>query len=117
MYRLLTGILILHHIQIASSIICYQCTDCPDPFTETYPYVTLANNTNFLSQCTKTVMNMADGRRLVSKGTVFFCPTQTSAADAQIYCCSSDYCNVSTQLNVSMSLLYLSFFILMKIYL
>ena len=34
------------------SIVCYQCTDCPEPFVETYPYVTLSNNTNFLAQCT-----------------------------------------------------------------
>ena len=34
------------------SIICYQCTDCPEPFVEAYPYVTKVNNSNFLAQCT-----------------------------------------------------------------
>jgi len=62
-------------------------------------------------------MFTADGRRLVSKGSVFFCPPQTLSSDAQIYCCGSDYCNLSTQLDVSMSLFYLSFFILIKKYL
>ncbi|UJR33736.1 hypothetical protein I4U23_021163 [Adineta vaga] len=109
------GILIMSYIQIIDSITCYQCTDCPEPFIETYPYVTLANNTNFLARCTKTVMHMADGRRLVSKGTVFFCPTQTAAADAQIHCCSSDFCNTSAHINLSTALMFLSFFVLIKI--
>jgi hypothetical protein len=68
-HRLLTAVFILYSeleffiisiyfyfifvdIQVVSSIICYQCTDCPEPFVETYPYVSLANNTNFLAQCT-----------------------------------------------------------------
>jgi len=37
---------------VIDSVVCYQCTDCPEPFIETYPYVTLSNNTNFLAQCT-----------------------------------------------------------------
>ncbi len=37
---------------MVNSVVCYQCTDCPEPFTETYPYVTLSNNTNFLAKCT-----------------------------------------------------------------
>jgi len=37
---------------MVNSVVCYQCTDCPDPFIETYPYVTLSNNTNFLAKCT-----------------------------------------------------------------
>lgn len=36
---------------MVNSIVCYQCTECPDPFTENYPYVTIVNNTNFLAQC------------------------------------------------------------------
>lgn len=43
---------LLIDIQMVDSIVCYQCTDCPEPFTETYPYVTISNNTNFLAQCT-----------------------------------------------------------------
>ena len=36
----------------ADAIMCYQCTECPEPFTEGYPYVAQVNNTNFLAQCT-----------------------------------------------------------------
>ncbi len=39
-------------IQMVNSIVCYECTGCPKPFTSNYPYVTLTNNTNFLAQCT-----------------------------------------------------------------
>ena len=97
------------------SIICYQCTDCPEPFVEAYPYVTKVNNSNFLAQCTvidryfdndsrqteyfqKTIMNLGEGRRLISKGSVFFCPAQTSVTDVQVLCCDHDYCNSSSPL-------------------
>lgn len=36
----------------ADAIMCYECTDCPEPFVEAYPYVDRVNNTNFLAQCT-----------------------------------------------------------------
>lgn len=62
-------------------------------------------------------MITGDGRRLVSKGSVFFCPTSVSSPDAQVYCCDTDYCNSSTHLDLSMFLFYLSFFILIKTYL
>lgn len=39
-------------VHTVDSIMCYQCTDCPEPFTEDYPYVAKVNNTNFLAQCT-----------------------------------------------------------------
>lgn len=39
-------------IPLSNSIGCYQCTDCPEPFTENYPYVTLINNTNYRAECT-----------------------------------------------------------------
>ncbi|CAF0748062.1 unnamed protein product [Adineta ricciae] len=110
----LIGILIFIYAPTADSITCFQCTDCPEPFIETYPYVTLANNTNFLAKCTKTIMKMADGRRLVSKGTVFFCPTQAAAADAEIYCCNTDFCNGSSHINLSITIMFLFLFILIK---
>lgn len=62
-------------------------------------------------------MTLSGGRRLVSRGSVFFCPSQTSSNDAQIYCCASDFCNSSIQLNLSMFLFFLSLFILMKVHL
>ncbi|CAF0780557.1 unnamed protein product [Rotaria sp. Silwood1] len=116
-HRLLIGIFLLSDFQMVNSIVCYQCTDCPEPFIETYPYVTITNNTNFLAQCTKTVVNLGDDRRLISKGSVFFCPTETSSANTQIYCCNSDYCNSSNHLDSSMLLFYLSCFILIRTYL
>ena len=39
-------------IPLSNSISCYQCTDCPEPFTENYPYVTVINNTNYRAECT-----------------------------------------------------------------
>ncbi|CAF1077071.1 unnamed protein product [Rotaria sp. Silwood1] len=98
---------------MVNSIICYECTDCPQPFTENYPYVTITNNTNFLAKCTTTVVNLSDGRRFVSKGSVFFCPTQTTQADVKIYCCDHDYCNLSIRIGPSI-LLFL--FIFIRIY-
>ncbi|CAF1010258.1 unnamed protein product [Adineta steineri] len=110
---LLIATFILYNIQTVNSIVCYQCTDCPEPFTSNYPYVTITNNTNFLAQCTKTIVTLGDGSRLISKGSVFFCPTTTSTADIQMYCCGSDYCNSSFRLGPS---LFLSLFILTRIY-
>ncbi|CAF3631228.1 unnamed protein product [Rotaria sordida] len=96
-------------IDMVNSIICYQCTDCPQPFTENYPYVTITNNTNFLAKCTTTVVNLGDGRRLVLKGSVFFCPVQTSQTDVTIYCCDRDYCNSTNYIAPSI-LLFLFIF-------
>ncbi len=62
-------------------------------------------------------MTIGDGRRLVSRGSVFFCPAQTTSNDAEIYCCGSDFCNSSIHLGLSMFLFYLPFFILIRIYL
>jgi hypothetical protein len=62
-------------------------------------------------------MTIGDGRRLVSRGSVFFCPSQTSSSDVQIYCCSSDFCNASVHLGLSMILFPLSFFLLIRMYL
>ncbi len=62
-------------------------------------------------------MTLSDGRRLISRGSVFFCPSQSSSPDFQIYCCSSDFCNSSTHLGLSMFVFYLSIFILIRVYL
>ncbi|CAF1567272.1 unnamed protein product [Rotaria magnacalcarata] len=131
--RIIIGIYFLSNIQMINSILCYQCTDCPEPFIEGYPYVTITNNTNFLAQCTKTFMNLgngrhlvskgsvffcpSNGRHLVSKGSVFFCPSETTTANTQIYCCGTDYCNSSNHFNLSIFLFYLSFFIWIRTYL
>ena len=53
-YRKMT-FLFVQDLQIINGIVCYQCTDCPEPFTSNYPYVTLTNNTNFLAQCTVSI--------------------------------------------------------------
>ncbi|CAF0898329.1 unnamed protein product [Adineta ricciae] len=63
----LLGLFFLHNLQIINGIVCYQCTDCPEPFTSNYPYVTLTNNTNFLAQCTKTVLNLVPPLRMLYK--------------------------------------------------
>ena len=62
-------------------------------------------------------MTLGDDRRLISRGSVFFCPTHTSSSDVQIYCCGSDFCNSAIHLNVSMFIFYVSFFISIKLYL
>lgn len=49
---------------MVNSIICYQCTDCPEPFYSNYPYVTLVNNTNFLSQCTVSFILLLEKKQL-----------------------------------------------------
>ncbi|CAF1546669.1 unnamed protein product [Adineta ricciae] len=107
----------MHHfvqdLQIINGIVCYQCTDCPEPFTSNYPYVTLTNNTNFLAQCTKTVLNLGDGRRLISKGSVFYCPSSTTSDAIQMTCCGTDYCNASIRQSPS---LFVLFFILISLY-
>ncbi|CAF3235934.1 unnamed protein product [Rotaria socialis] len=115
--RIIIGICFLSNIQMINSILCYQCTDCPEPFEEGYPYVTITNNTNFLAQCTKTVMNLGNGQNLVSKGSVFFCPIETTTANTRIYCCGTNYCNSSNHFNLSIFLFYLSFFIWIRTYL
>lgn len=56
-------------------------------------------------------------RRLISRGSVFFCPTQTSSGDVQIYCCGTDFCNESAHLSLSKFIFFLSFFLLIKVYL
>ncbi|UJR13540.1 hypothetical protein I4U23_000554 [Adineta vaga] len=106
---LLLGTFILYNLPSVNSVLCYQCTDCPEPFTSNYPYVTVTNNTNFLAQCTKTVLNLGDGRRLVSKGSVFYCATPTNTGDVQMYCCGTDYCNTSLRHYPSLVLLFFIF--------
>jgi len=107
---LLLGTFILLNIQMVNSIVCYQCTDCPEPFTSNYPYVTLTNNTNFLAQCTKTIVSLGDGRLFITKGSVFYCPAQASTGDIQFLCCGSDYCNSSIRLSPSFLLLFFIFY-------
>ena len=53
-------------IPMVTSIICYQCTDCPEPFIVNYPYVTLTNNTNFLAQCTVSDRTIKTKEKLIS---------------------------------------------------
>jgi hypothetical protein len=48
---------------MVSSIVCYQCTDCPEPFIVNYPYVSLTNNTNFLAQCTVSFLSLLKIRK------------------------------------------------------
>jgi hypothetical protein len=69
----------------------------------------------FFSQ--KTIVSFADGHRLISKGSVFFCPTEGNTGDVQVFCCGSDFCNSSIRLSVSMLVLYQLFYILIRTYL
>ncbi|CAF5149710.1 unnamed protein product, partial [Rotaria magnacalcarata] len=78
-------------IQTVQSIICYQCTDCPLPFSKNYPYVTLSTNTNFEAKCLTTVVKLSDGSRFISKGSAFNCPPATAATDVQLNCCVANH--------------------------
>ncbi|CAF1014556.1 unnamed protein product [Rotaria magnacalcarata] len=82
---------VLQNIQTVQSIICYQCTDCPLPFSKNYPYVTLSTNTNFEAKCLTTVVKLSDGSRFISKGSAFNCPPATAATDVQLNCCEYIY--------------------------
>ncbi len=59
-------------------------------------------------------MTLGDGRRLITKGAVFYCPNQITTGDVQLLCCGSDYCNSSIRFGPS---ILLSFFIFIRIYL
>lgn len=56
-----------------------------------------------------TTVNLGNGGRLVTRGSVFFCPVQTGQSDVQIHCCDYDYCNSAVHLTPSILLLVIIF--------
>ena len=63
----------------------------------------------------KSVVALGDGRRLISKGSIFHCTSAVSGtADVQLYCCGSDYCNSSIRRGGSSIVLLL--FTVLRIY-
>ncbi|CAF1956522.1 unnamed protein product [Rotaria magnacalcarata] len=97
---------ILYFNLASAQLLCWQCDPCPDPFDNSSSLVSLATCTSSQTICVKNTISTPSSAR-VAKGCVSSCtPSSPNSfgSGASVACCNTNYCNLSTKKELSLTI-------------
>ncbi|CAH8438220.1 unnamed protein product [Schistosoma bovis] len=91
---LLVILLIVYKLDYSTSLSCYTCETCPDPFNSSYPQV---NNQSGCAWCAKITLKKRRSPIRQCADRCDYLYFWKSYSKFSYYCCNTDYCNKSIQ--------------------
>ncbi|CAH8479041.1 unnamed protein product [Schistosoma intercalatum] len=91
---LLVILLIVFKLDYSTSLSCYTCETCPDPFNSSYPQV---NNQSGCAWCAKITLKKRRSPIRQCADRCDYLYFWKSYSKFSYYCCNTDYCNKSIQ--------------------
>ncbi|CAF2766327.1 unnamed protein product [Rotaria sp. Silwood2] len=94
----------------SGQLICWRCDPCPEPHSNTSSLVSAVTCTSSQTICVKNSVRILGRSPQISKGCVESCTPSSSnffGQGAFVDCCNTNYCNLSTRNQLSLSIYFL----------